>query len=351
VKGKDKAMVGPALANIFLVLPDLSEDAPEWLSALQHVHVNAKPHDISILLKSLQQAKAGDLVKVGKGAVGIAAKIEPDNPNAIPIYTAGMKKKFENAADTWNGYVGTANAEIEKGVLSVPPIATIYGFAAVGIDAIGLPAEEIKGGLSAHMVWPFIAAALHYIGTKGPCFFLARSLKADATGQLTALLKKAGTKSTTLVKALKDYLPLLEATIAKQAAPASSTVATTLTKNGTARDEKLENLADLLAERRDLAPTALKAAYDQLIATFAQTDSVGACINAISDNKVTLGDDKFPILRSLIAAASDREDIAPLARVIGDNNLKAAATQARKAIAEIDYVLYGPTTAKALKAT
>jgi len=51
----------------------------------------------------------------------------------------------------------------------------------------------------------------------------------------------------------------------------------------------------------------------------------------------------------LIAAASDREDIAPLARIIGDNDLKMVATQARKAIAEIDYVLYGPQAVKKAK--
>ena len=349
VKGKDKAAVGAALANIFLVLPDLSEDAPEWLSALQHVHVNAKPHDISILLKTLQNATVGDLVKVGKGASGIATKIDPNNPDAIPIYVSGMKKKFDNPADTWNAYAGTANAQLDQGVLSLPPIAALYVFSALGIDGIGLPSEEVSDGLPAHVVWPFIAAALNYIGTKGPCFFLARPLKADATGQLTALLKKAGAKSTTLAKALKDYLPLLDATVAKQTAPANSAVANTLTKNGTARDENRENLADFLTERRDSAPSALQPAYDQLIAIFAQSDSVGTCIMAVADGKVVLGDDKFPVLRLLIAAASDREDIAPLARLVGDNNLKPAATQARKAIAEIDYVLYGPTALKAIK--
>ncbi len=350
-KGKDKAAVGAALANIFLVLPDLSEDAPEWLSALQHVHVNAKPNDISILLKTLQNAKAGDLVKVGKGASGIATKIDSNNPNALPIYIAGMKKKFENAADTWNAYVGTANAQLDQGVLSLPPIAALYGFSALGIDGIGLAPEEINEGLPAHVLWPFVASALNYNGTKGPCFFLARSLKSDATGQLTALLKKAATKSTTLAKTLKDYLPLIDATAAKQPAPASSTLATTLTKNGTTRDENRENLADFLANRRELAPAERQAAYDQLVATFTQSDSVGACITAMVEGKIKLGDDKFPVLRALIAAASDREDIAPLARIVPENDLKMVATQARKAITEIDYVLFGPQPPKTRKAT
>ena len=349
VKGKDKGPVGAALANIFLVLPDLSEDAPEWLSALERVHVNAKPNDISVLLKSLESAMVGDLMKVGKGASGIATKIDPDNPNAVPIYIAGMKKKFENASDSWNAYVGTANAEIDHGVLSLPPIAAVYGFSAIGVDGIGLPAEETSDGLPAHVLWPFIASALNYNGTKGPCFFLARSLRADAAGQLTALLKKAATKSNTLVKSLRDFLPLLDATAAKQPAPTTSTVAAALAKSGTARDENRENLEDVLVERRELTSVDLESKYDQLIAIFTQSDSVGACITAIVEGKIDLKDEKFSALRTLIAAASDREDIAPLARIIGDNDLKMVATQARKAIAEIDYVLYGPQAVKKAK--
>ncbi len=345
VKGKDKGAV-VALANIFLVLPDLSKDGPEWLSALERVHVNAKPNDISILLKSLESATVGDLMKVGKGASGIAAKIDPDNPNAVPIYIAGMKKKFENASDSWNAYVGTANAEIDRGVLSLPPIAAVYGFSAIGIDGIGLPAEETSDGLPAHVLWPFIASALNYNGTKGPCFFLARSLRADAAGQLTALLNKAAIKSNTLVKSLKDFFPLLDATVAKESAPINSTVAGGLTKSGTARDENRENLEDILMERRKQTSADLKSKYDQLIAIFTQSDSVGACIAALVEGNIDLKDEKFSTLRTLIAAASDQEDIAPLARIIGDNDLKMLATPARKAIAEIDYALYGPQTVK-----
>ena len=86
-------------------------------------------------------------------------------------------------------------------------------------------------------------------------------------------------------------------------------------------------------------PSTWQSKYDQLIAIFTQSDSVGACITAIVEGKIDLKDEKFSALRTLIAAASDREDIAPLARIIGDNDFKMVATQARKAIAEIDYVL------------
>jgi GTP cyclohydrolase III len=160
------------------------------------------------------------------------------------------------------------------------------------------------------------------------------------------LLKKAATKSNTLLKSLKDFLPLLDATVAKQPAPNNSTVAAALARRGTARDENRENLKDVLIERRECTADDLRLKYDQLIADFTQSDSVGACITAIVEGKIDLKNEIFSVLRKLIAAASDREDIATLARIIGDNELKMVATEARKAIAEIDYVLYGPQTVK-----
>ena len=285
-------------------------------------------------------------MKVGKGASGIATKIEPDNPNALPIYIAGMKKKFDDASDSWNAYVGTANAEIDQGVLSLPPIPAVYGFFAIGIDGIGLPVEETDDGLTAHMLWPFIASALNYPGTKGPCFFLARSLRSDGAGQLTALLNKAAAKSKSLRKALKDYMPLLDATVSRESAPTNSTIASWLAKSSHVRDEHRQNLEDDLFERRAHTSEELKEMYDQLLATFLQSDSVGACITTIIEGKIDLGAEKLAVLRTLIAAASDREDVAPLARIIGESDLNAVATQARKAIAEIDYVLYGPQALK-----
>jgi len=235
---KDKEAVPGALCGIFLVLPEITPDASDWLTSLQRVQVTPKNQDITVLLKSLQDAKVGDIFKVGKGIQALPTKIEPANPLALPIFPTAMKKKFENLHDQWTGYIANANAELDKGILSLPPVEAIYRFAAVGIDRLGLPEEEVQKGLSAHSIWPFIASALCYQGTKGPCFFLARALDLQGLGQLCALLKKAGILGNRLKKGLTDYEPLLIAAIKKESLSSPSPFATKLTAAVQAREEK-----------------------------------------------------------------------------------------------------------------
>ena len=211
VSSGEKSKVGASLAGVFLVLPELTKNEPEWIKTLQRVQVTPRRQDISVLLKTLRDAKIGDLHKVGKGVNAIAARIDPTNSNALPIYIEAMKKKFDTHADAWGGYVGTANGQLDRKILSLPPIEVIYSIAAVGVEEIGLSPEEISGGISAHSVWPFIAGALHYSGTKGPCFWALRSLKSGEIGQLSALLAKAAECSAKIKSALPQYLTLFEA--------------------------------------------------------------------------------------------------------------------------------------------
>ena len=338
----DKSKLGNALSGIFLVLPELTKNEPAWLAALERVRVTPRAHDISVLIKSLQQATVGDLFKVGKGVSAIATTIEPNDPNALPIYVAGMKKTFDTLLDSWSAYVGTANAQLGKGILSLPPIDALYMFAATGIDSIGLPPEELASGLSAHTVWPFIATALNYSGTKGPCFFLARSLSSTGFGQLAALLKKAASRSTKLDKALKGYQPLFVAVGKKQLAPVDSVIANGLAASVLAREEAREGLMKALEGRASLATGKSKAAYEALIAEVSKTDALGACISSITTGTIDMGDAKFPALRLLIDAATEREDLSALTGVIGNKTLNSASTPVRKALAEIDYAFFGP---------
>jgi len=342
----DKAKVGGTLASIFIVLPELTEDEPVWLEALERVRIAPRAQDISVLIKSLQKASVGDLFKVGKGATAVATKIEPSNPNALPIYVSGMKKKFDSVADSWNAYIGTANAQIDNNILSLPPIAAIYTYAALGLDGIGLPPEELSAGLSPHSLWPFIAAALSYNGTKGPCFFLARALKPNEVGQLAALLKKAASRNGTIAGALKEYLPLLEAAANKEAAQAHSSLAKAFLAKIDARAQSREDLEERLAKRLTTVGTKSKAGLASLVAELEKSDFVGACLTSVLDGSVNLGDDLFPVLRDLIAAATEHEDIRPLSTVLSRSDLKMVATAARQAVSEIDYSFFGPRPAK-----
>ncbi len=338
----DKTKIGNALVGVFLVLPELTKSEPEWLRTLERVRVTPRRQDISVLLKTLQQASVGDLLKVGKGASAVATKIDPTDPNALPIYVAGMKKKFETLLDSWTAYVGTANGQLDKNILSLPPIDALYSYAAAGIDGIGLPTEEVAAGLTAHTVWPFVAAALHYSGTKGPCFFLVRALRTTEFGQMAALLKKAASRSKKIEKALNDYLPMFAAASNKGPAPPNSVVAARLAAGVDAREDVREKLTKNLDARASAASGARKKAYDALIAEVAKADALAAAISLVAEGRIDMGGERFTALRLLINAANEQEDLSALAAVFAKPELDAVFTNARKAIAEIDYAFSGP---------
>lgn len=340
----DKSKAGAAIKAIYLVLPELTKSEPDWLKTLQRVQVSPRAQDISVLVKSLQQANVGEMFKIGKGANATAVKIvdQATNPDALPIYIEGMKKKFNLLSDAWSAYIGNANGELEKGVLSLPPIDSIYRFAAVGIKNLGLPEEETKNGLSAHSLWPFVASALNYSGTKGPCFFLIRSLKSEGIGQMLKQLKDASVHSNKLKKSFADYEPLLQATANNRPIAATSALAKSLAVSVTARDKRRDSLSEKLIVRTKSSTAKLKAAYETLILEIQKADSLAAPLELVRNGTIDLGPDKLPALRLLIDAANEREDLIILGAILADNLLQAVSTNSRKAILEIDYSYFGP---------
>ncbi len=333
---------GAALTGIFLVLPELASIEPEWLSSLERVRVTPRANDISVLIKSLQHANVGDLFKVGKGSKGIAARIDANNPAALPIYPAAFKKSFDNAADSWSAYVGNANAEIEKGVLGLPPIDTVYSLFGSGLDQIGLPDEELTNGLSAHSLWPFIASSLHYAGTKGPCFFLVRQLKSTEGGQLTALLRKAAKRSPKVEKALHDYAALFTSIHSQPAQPVSSALVKDLTLRWEKRADALEKLPAALASRAKKWNGDGLSPYELIQPWLKETGTVGTSLLAIVQGLIAFEDDKFPVLRLLLSAASEEEDVVAMVELLAHKDLEQVWSFARQAIREIDFSFYGP---------
>ena len=264
------------------------------------------------------------------------------NPGALEIYVGGMKKKFDQMSDAWSGYVGNANGELDKGILSLPPIDSIYRFAATGIDNIGFPEEETKDGMSSHSLWPFVASALDYSGTKGPCFFLLRSLKSGEVSQLLKQLTDAGVHSKKLKKALTEYEPLLQAAANAKPVAASSVLAKTLTASAATRDKRRESLVDKLTVRTKGATGKRKAGYEALVAEVQKSDSLAVPLDSLRNGTINMDSDKLPALRLLIDSANEREDLVALGAILADNTLQGVSTNARKAIMEVDYSFFGP---------
>jgi len=82
------------IANIFLVLPDLPKEKPEWLDVLRRVTVAPKDKDVVFLLDVLQSAQPTILRKQANTGQFFAVKVDPNNPNAIPIDLHNVKKAY-----------------------------------------------------------------------------------------------------------------------------------------------------------------------------------------------------------------------------------------------------------------
>lgn len=335
---KDKSKIASSIIGIYLVLPELVSSEPEWLTALGRVQVTPREQDISVLIKSLQKAKVGELVKVGNANNAIAAKIvdAKSNPDALPIQVQQMKSTFSKDSDIWSSYVGNANGELEKGILALPPIDSIYRFAAFGISNIGIPEEVMESGLSAHSVWPFVASALAYKGTKGPCFYLIRVLKEGEIGQLIKQLKRAASLSNTLKKALDEYEPVFQAVGNNKKNPGTKLIRE-LSDSINRRLLRKERLIDKLSERTKNTSNDRKPAYEMLVSMVSKNSSLAGPLNDILDDTIKLNGEKLPVLRLLINAAINQEDLIELKKILDDKSLLPSHTEVRKAIQEIDY--------------
>jgi hypothetical protein len=295
-----------------------------------------------VLVKSLQAGKVGELFKVGKGAASVPVRIAPDDPNALPISATGFKKKFEQTIDQWSAYIGTANADLDRNVLSVPPRQSLYRFAAVGMGSIGIPAEELATGLVAHTVWPFIAAAL-INRTPGPFFFVLKAMKPDQLGQLEKLLANAAKAKPGLKAPLAAFLPLIRAAVDAKPVSLEIPTARELSAECAKRMDRHVKLDDHLKARRDRAAAADRAALESLISLINEVDSLAAPLGKLATGEIKLSRTNiFPVTRILVGACSDEEDLKVLAEIESKSEFAGVHTEVRKAIHEIDYKYFGP---------
>ncbi len=78
--------------DLYLVMPYIPEDEPDWLAALERVQMTPKKDDISYLVKNLSNAHSVFLYKDDKDGSAIPTKVDPSNPNAMSITPYHLKR-------------------------------------------------------------------------------------------------------------------------------------------------------------------------------------------------------------------------------------------------------------------
>lgn len=328
-----------ALLSIFLVAPKVSESEPDWIKSLGRAIVVPRRGDLAVLLKSLEDAKVGEIYKVGSSAEAIAARIEQDNPNAISISVGNMKTNPRRPEEVFRSYIGTANRAFNEGYLDLPNIRTIYELIAVlyrnpkllkkGIDTEFLSAQE---------VWPVIATALRYQGSPGPVFAIASQLKLGEEGQLAAMLDKAsGLKNGFSVRwqTYKNdilYCAKRESTLGDQ----GKTFEADFIKRRGALDaivpKLLEALPVNLMSQEVISP----------IRDFVKSRDFNAAIDRLIHPEAQVIPKLNSVLHKAVRCVSHPNSIPIIVKVLQCENLSSVHSECRKVLQLLDFLAYHP---------
>ena len=331
-----------ALSSIFLVLPELCSDEPEWIEALHRVSISPRKKDLSVLLTSLETAHVGEVVKAARGARGLPVQISDDGVLTTSI--ANLKKSLRDPLARWRSQRGTANGCMDThGYLDLPSIEATYEYFALGLENMGFPEGELEAGLTAPDVWPFVAAALSYQGTPGPCFFLVGKLRPPEYPQFVASMLRAALLKGKLAGSWKSYEPEFRSIVkgVDGASRDDESLAAELKAASRQREDGREDVIDRILERADSwmpddldrltgvlqvleDPGSLEPAFVKLI-ELSQEVSPPSCLVGIG--------------RSLMHAATDGEDVAPMLEMAKLLYFAALKTDMRKAMREVDYLL------------
>lgn len=143
---KDNTTKVNYLRNMFMVLPYIPEMKPDWVDAFDRIAI-APPTDgdLSYLAKILLDAHSIYLLKNRGGKDGIPVRVDPDNPDALPIAIQNIKRTLSTTPDKFSNDILTANTRLEEGRLDLPIDGFLVDLYILGLeDAQVLTSETNK---------------------------------------------------------------------------------------------------------------------------------------------------------------------------------------------------------------
>lgn len=179
-----------ALSSLFIVLPEVPKNLPEWMSKFESFNIAPKKGDIVYLINALEQANPVVLKKTGESGDIMKVKVVGQNEEgAIPIYSQYLKTEFTHYRDQFYADIANANGRLTSKQLDLPPRQSVYRLFSWGFSQLNLLTESEK--LTAHQAWPFIVSAMNTAstGTNAPFWYIIR--KTGDLGQLKSMIKKA----------------------------------------------------------------------------------------------------------------------------------------------------------------
>jgi hypothetical protein len=329
------------LSSVFLVLPELPNEQPEWLMAFDRLTVAPREGDITYLLNVLENALPANLMRVAGGGENIPVVVRQNDPNALPISPQYLRREFTQIPDQWFADIANANGRLNQGMLDLPPPDFVLDVYALRIDNINvLPASQI---LTAHEVWPFIVSSLSVSGTAGPYWFLIR--KTNDIGQLKSHIERAVQIGTGYLRNRhREIIAGLDSILNNVSLPITEQFVNDLMTAQDAAEEKRSNLDQIILRGN----RSFRELSDRNYAVFEQLNAgnitVGNLLLGITGGEISFTDDRARNywIRIVAELCTNEEDVPGLLAVLRTAHLTSAHTAARKAIRLIDFLSYGP---------
>ena len=340
---KDNAAKVNLLRGMYIVLPYIPEIKPDWVDSFDRIAVSPPTEgDLSYLAKTLTDAHSIYLLKNRGGKDGVPVRIEPHNPEALPIAIQNIKRTLSTTPDKFNNDILTANTRLDENRLDLPIDEFLVDLYALGLDSAGvLTAENRK--LTAQQAWPFVAAAYSTNGTPRPCWFIIS--QCDEIDQLIAYMQRAAICGNGF---LKRRIPELIASL--QAYKNHTIVCFTTAKDTAFKDlpvskTKIENMSG--EQKKPFTPVFLRkylpsdcvSAMIQDFVTGAK--NAGNTLSALLELE-TLSENDRKIALTLLPLCFDGNNKNGLISVLRTKHLKNYISTARKMMFVADFIEYGP---------
>ena len=331
-----------SLASVYLVIPELPDDEPEWFPAFERALVAPQENDISFLLDTLEKSRYGSLIKVSKGKESIPVTIQKGNIHALPIEPQYLKKSFRDIKDRLYADIGTANGRLDQKQFDAPPIESVYEMFAFPYHVIGITQQEDEQ-LSATETWPLVASSLSYSGTLGPYWYFVR--KTADLGQLESYINRAAKYAgKTLKNGIKEFKPYIEKMRKEIPLSKNDKQISVLLSEYEKSGEKKKRLIDLSEKYIGKEKQLCQEAQDDLQKLMEEELHVGDLLIKLVENVYSFQTEESQKywVRTLCECATELEDARGLYAVISETNFSSAYTAVRKAFRIIDFINYGP---------
>ena len=326
-----------SIASLFLVLPDIPQEHPDWIDTFDRFSIAPKSRDVSYLLNVLDDAIPATLRRANQRGNSIAVRVEQDNPDALPIAPSYLRRHFNERRDQLMADIGSANGRLNDNFLDLPPPESVREMFAIGLRGSGI--LENADYLTAHEAWPFIASSLNVQGTTGPYWFIVRST--NDLGQLEALIRRASQISgPRLTQNFEEFEAGLNAI--RNDDP--------IIQGNVLFEDQVEDLANAEEKRTQLMQNFDRHQNNERALPEELLTELEEVINgATVDNMLTVikdGEYGFILkrywLNILSEVSLDHDDLAPLIEILNDNDFINAHTTVRKALRRIDFRMHGP---------